>query len=142
MNVLVCIMSRESARFHAHLLSMCTPDSDSSRSVLAARLLHSEALDAMPDDLDRQLVAALRVLCMAIGAGLLLLPSAASRGQGREDEGDIERARSYLHYVHSESRQAPEPALLDHKGFFVPAGWDSKYNLDMLVRYPTPKPQP
>jgi hypothetical protein len=96
----------------------------------------------MPDDVERQLVVALRVLCMAVGAGLLLLPSAASRGQGQEDEGDIERARRYLHYVHSESRQAPEPQVLDHKGFFIPAGWDSKYNLDVPARYPTPKPQP
>jgi len=69
----------------------------------------------MPDEVESQLVAALRVLCMAIGAGLLLVSGAASRagrGQGSV-HAEIATARSYLEYVHLERGQAPEPQVLD-----------------------------
>ena len=124
-------------RLLVHAVLQVCP-SDSAFSLLAYPwYTHSEALEAMSNDEADQLVTALRVLCMAIGAGLLFLPGAtcaAGRAMGDDDAGDMARARSYLHYLHLEHSQAPEPQVLHYKGLFIPAGWDSKYDLETPLR--------
>jgi hypothetical protein len=100
-----------------------------------------EALETLSDDVEKALMAAVRTFCMAIGAGLLLLPGrggaadggwrgcgAGVGGEGQASrETQIATARAYLQYLLFQAGHAPAAQVLERHAFFVPAGFDTRY---------------